>query len=66
MTHVVVKNGKIDEALKKFNRKLSRYGVPSEVNKRKFHEKPGVKKRKAREAARKNQRKQARREGNKA
>ncbi|MDD4035891.1 MAG: 30S ribosomal protein S21 [Bacilli bacterium] len=63
MTHVVVKNGQIDDALKKFNRKLSRNGVPSEVKKRQEgYKKPGVERREARVAARKNANKRARRD----
>ena len=43
MTKVVVQNGNIDVALKKF--KVARSGVPSELKKRKFHVKPGVERR---------------------
>ena len=45
MTKVVVSNGNIDGALKKFKVKVARSGVPSELKKRKHYEKPGVKKR---------------------
>ncbi len=45
MTRVVVTNGNIDSALRKFKVKVARSGVPSELKKRKHYEKPGVKKR---------------------
>jgi small subunit ribosomal protein S21 len=45
MTKVVVQNGNIDGALKKFKAKVARSGVPSELKKRKFHIKPGVERR---------------------
>jgi len=45
MTKVVVSNGNVDGALKKFKVKVARSGVPSELKKRKHYEKPGVKKR---------------------
>ena len=45
MTKVVVKNGDVDGALKKFKTKVARSGVPSELKKRKHYEKPGVKRR---------------------
>lgn len=42
MTRVDVKNGNIDGALKRFKVKVARSGVPSELKKKKFYEKPGV------------------------
>ena len=45
MTKVVVQNGNVDLALKKFKAKVARSGVPSEIKKRKHYEKPGVKRR---------------------
>ena len=42
MTKVVVKNGDVDGALRKFKTKVARSGVPSELKKRKHYEKPGV------------------------
>ena len=45
MTKVVVQNGNLELALKKFKAKVARSGVPSELKKRKFAEKPGVKRR---------------------
>ena len=41
MTKVVVQNGNVDLALKKFKAKFARSGVPSELKKRKCYEKPG-------------------------
>ena len=46
LTKVVVQNGNVDLALKKFKAKVARSGVPSEIKKRKHYEKPGVKRRK--------------------
>ena len=45
MTKVVVPNGDLEKALKKFKFKVARSGVPSEFKKRKFHIKPGVERR---------------------
>ena len=45
MTKVVVQNGNIDAALKKFKIKVAKSGVPSEIKKRKCYDKPGVRKR---------------------
>ena len=45
LTKVVVQNGNIDGALKKFKVKVARSGVPSELKKKKFYSKPGVERR---------------------
>ena len=45
MTKVVVKNGDVEYALKKFKAKFAKSGVPSEVKKRKHYKKPGVRRR---------------------
>ena len=45
LTKVVVQNGNVDLALKKFKTKVARSGVPSEIKKRKHYEKPGVRRR---------------------
>ena len=42
---VIVKDGDIDKALKRWKVVVAKSGVPSEVKKRKHYEKPGVKKR---------------------
>ena len=60
MTKVVVQNGNIDSALKKFKIKVAKSGVPSELKKRKCYDKPGVKKREAKKEMIKNSRKRRR------
>lgn len=57
MTHVEVKNGNIENALKRFKIKVQRSGVPSEMKKRKEYSKPGVVRREAKKEAIKNARK---------
>lgn len=57
MTKVVVQNGNIDGALKKFKIKVARSGVPSELKKRKCYDKPGVRKREAKKEMIRNSRK---------
>jgi small subunit ribosomal protein S21 len=57
MTKVVVQNGNIDGALRKFKMKVAKSGVPSELKKRKCYDKPGVKRRKAKEEMIRNSRK---------
>ena len=42
---VIVKDGDIDKALRRFKVVVAKSGVPSEIKKRKHYEKPGVKKR---------------------
>lgn len=49
MTRVEVKNGNVDGALKRFKVQVAKSGIPSEVKKRKFAEKPGVKRRREKE-----------------
>ena len=60
MTHVDVKNGNIEGALKRFKMKVQRSGVPSEMKKRKEYSKPGVLRREAKKEAIKNARKKNR------
>ena len=57
MTHVEVKNGNVDSALKRFKVKVQRSGTLSEVKKRKQYDKPGVKRREAVKEGIKNTRK---------
>ena len=57
MTKVVVKDGNVDGALKKWKVKVAKSGVPSEVKKRKHYEKPGVKRREAKKEMIRNARK---------
>ncbi len=42
---VIVKDGDIDKAIRRFKVAVARSGVPSELKKRKHYEKPGVKRR---------------------
>jgi small subunit ribosomal protein S21 len=60
MTKVVVQNGNIDGALKKFKVKVAKSGVPSELKKRKCYDKPGVRKREAKKEMIRNSRKRRR------
>ena len=60
MTKVVVQNGNIDGALKKFKVKVAKSGVPSELKKRKCFDKPGVRKREAKKEMIRNSRKRRR------
>lgn len=57
MTKVVVQDGNVDGALRKFKVKVARSGIPSELKKKKYHEKPGVKRRNAKKEMIKNSRK---------
>ena len=60
MTHVDVKNGNVEVALKKFKVKVQRSGIPSEMKKIKEYSKPGVVRREAKKEAIKNARKKSR------
>ena len=60
MTHVAVRNGNLDGALRKFKQKVARDGIPSEFKKREAYDKPGVKRREAKKAGIKNARKRER------
>jgi len=60
MTKVVVKDGNVDGALKKWKVKVAKSGVPSELKKRKHYEKPGVKRREAKKEMIRNARKHRR------
>jgi ribosomal protein S21 len=60
MTKVVVQNGNIDGALKKFKVKVAKSGVPSELKKRKCYDKTGVRKREAKKEMIRNSRKRRR------
>lgn len=57
MTRVVVSNGNIESALKKFKVKIARSGVPSELKKHREYTKPGVKRREAKKEMIRNSRK---------
>ena len=57
MTHVEVKDGNIEGALKRFKIKVQRSGIPSEMKKRKEYSKPGLVRREAKKEAIKNAKK---------
>ncbi|MCI9280733.1 MAG: 30S ribosomal protein S21 [Bacilli bacterium] len=57
MTKVVVQNGNVDGAIKKFKTKFARSGVPSELKKKKHYEKPGVRRRNEKKEQMRNARK---------
>ena len=50
---VVRKNETLEDALRRFNRAVSKNGTIQEVRKREFYEKPSVRRKKKSEAARK-------------
>ena len=60
MTKVSVKDGNLEGALKKFKVQVARSGVPSELKKHKFAEKPGVRRRNELKEMIKNSRKKKR------
>ncbi len=60
MTHVEVKNGNVENALKRFKIKVQRSGTLSEIKKRKEYSKPGVVRREAKKAAIKNAKRNSR------
>lgn len=64
MTHVDVKNGNVEGALKRFKMKVQRNGIPSEVKKRKEYSKPGILRREAKKEGIKNARKKNRNNNN--
>ena len=53
MSETKVKNGDIDEAIKRFRRSCAKNGLSQELRKREHYEKPSVKRKKKSEAARK-------------
>ena len=57
MTHVAVRNGNLDGALRKFKQKVARDGIPSEFKKRAAYDQTGVRRREAKKAGIKNARK---------
>ncbi len=60
VTKVVVRNGKVDQALKDFKQKIVKNGLLKEVREKEHYSKPGVKKRLAKQEAIKNTKKKAR------
>ena len=53
MSEIRVKDGNVEDAIKRFKRQCARNGVMQEVRKREPYEKPSVKRKKKSEAARK-------------
>ena len=52
MPKVVVEEGEpIDRALKRFKKECQKAGIPAEVRRREYYEKPSVKKKRKKEAA---------------
>ena len=60
MTKVMVKDGNIDGALRKLKVSVAKSGVPSKLKEKKCYDKPGVKRRKAKEEMIRNSRKRSR------
>ena len=57
MTKVVVRQGNVDGAMRKWKQKVAKSGVPSELKKRAHFEKPGAQRRNEKKEAIKNSRK---------
>ncbi len=52
MTRITIEEGEpIDRALKRFKKECQKAGIPAEVRRREYHEKPSVKRKRKREAA---------------
>ena len=61
MTHVDVKDGNVEGALKRFKMKVQRSGIPTEMKKRKEYSKPGIVRREAKKEAIRNARQHSKR-----
>ena len=57
MPEIKVKNGNLEDAIKRFKRQCARNGIIQEIKKREHYEKPSVKRKKKSEAAKKRNRK---------
>ena len=57
MTHVDVKDGNVEGALKRFKMKVQRSGLPTEMKKRREYSKPGILRREAKKEAIRNAKK---------
>jgi ribosomal protein S21 len=57
MTHVDVKDGNVEGALKRFKMKVQRSGIPTEMKKRREYSKPGILRREAKKEAIRNAKK---------
>ncbi|HHX93982.1 MAG TPA: 30S ribosomal protein S21 [Tenericutes bacterium] len=61
MSQVKIRKGEsVDDALRRFNRKVALNGNLAEARKREYYERPGIRRRKKREEAIKRQRKNTR------
>ncbi len=60
MTKVVVRNGKVEQALKDFKQKVVKNGLLRDVKNKEHYNKPGVKKRLAKQEAIKKAKKKGR------
>lgn len=60
MTKVIVKNGKVDEALRHLKQKTARTGLLKEIREKEHYNKPGVRRRNRKKEYIKNSRKKAR------
>ena len=61
MEVVVQENESLERALRRFKRKVQRYGLYSELRKRRYYEKPSAQKKRKREAAIRRERRRQRR-----
>ncbi len=57
MTRVEVRNGDLNGAFNRLKRKVNNHGIPSEVKKNRYYEKPGEIRRKNKKKAKKEARK---------
>lgn len=57
MAQILIEEGEpIDRALKRFKKECQKAGIPAEVRRREFYEKPSVKRKRKEEAARRKMR----------
>ncbi len=57
MAHILLEEGEpIDRALKRFKKECQKAGIPAEVRRREFYEKPSVARKRKEEAARRKMR----------
>jgi len=61
MTKVPVKDGKVDDSLRRLKVAVAKSGIPSKLKEKRYAEKRGVKKRREKEEMTRNARKHARR-----
>ena len=61
MAKIMVKDGNVDNALRRLKVSVAKSGVPSKLKEKRYAEKPGVKSRREKEEMTRNARKHARR-----